>query len=203
MSGNIDLKELQKKAMSSFHEDGIIDIMIGLMGLIWGFSAFTDDSTMNVIWIAVVIPSYWWLKREYTIPRIGMVRFSPRSRGGLPRILVTGLVGAAVAVGIALWWGSTEASKPFFYYIITDYWGIMMGGVAAVAGALYARTGNIPRFYAYSALALTLIGSAQYSGLPFGVHLLALGAAFLGYGGYLLHRFTSKYPVQAVDGQDV
>lgn len=201
MSGNIDLKELQRKAMSSFHEDGIIDIMIGLLGLIWGFSAFTDDSSMSVIWIAVVIPSYWWLKREYTLPRIGMVRFSPRSGGGLPRILGTALVGAAVAVGLALWWASAEASKPFYYFLITDYWGPVMGLGVAVVGALYARVSNIPRFYAYSALALVLIGSAQYSGLPFGVHLLALGAIILGYGGYLLHRFTVKYPVQGVDGQ--
>ncbi len=201
MSGNIDLKELQRKAMSSFHEDGVIDIMIGLLGLIWGFSAFTDDSSMSVIWIAVVIPSYWWLKREYTIPRIGMVRFSPRGGGGLPRILVTTLVGAAVAVGLVMWWAATETSKPFYYYLITDYWGPVMGVGVAVAGALYAHVANIPRFYAYSALAIALIGSAQYSGLPFGLHLIALGAVFLGYGGYLLHRFIGKYPVQAVDGQ--
>ncbi|MCX6648321.1 MAG: hypothetical protein NTV61_02890 [Candidatus Bathyarchaeota archaeon] len=202
MSGNIDLKELQRKAMSSFHEDGIIDIMIGLLGLIWGFSAFTDDSSMSVIWIAVVIPPYWWLKREYTIPRIGLVRFSPRGEGGLLRILVTGLVGAAIAVGLALWWGATSASKPFYYYIIANYWGLIFGASVAVVGAVYARVANIPRLYAYSALALVLIGSAQYSGLPFGVHLLALGAVFLGYGGYLRHRFIGKYPVQAVDGQD-
>jgi hypothetical protein len=203
MSGNINLKELQRKAMSSFHEDGIIDIMTGLLGLIWGFSAFTDDQSLSVVWIAVVIPSYWWLKREYTIPRIGMVRFSPRAGGGLPRMLVTGLIGAAVAVGVALWWGTIEASKSFFYYLITDYWGILMGAGAVITGAVYAHVANIPRFYAYSALAFTLIGSAQYSGLPFGVHLLTLGAVFLGYGGFLLYRFTGKYPVQAVDGQDV
>jgi hypothetical protein len=201
MSGNIDLKELQRKAMSSFHEDGIIDIMIGLLGLIWGFSAFTDASSLSVIWVAVVIPSYWWLKREYTLPRIGMVRFSPRDGGGLPRILVTALVGAAVAVGLALWLAATEASKPFYYYLLTDYWGLVMGVGVAVTGALYARVAYLPRFYAYSALALALIGSAQYSGLPFGVHLIALGAVVLGYGGILLHRFIGKYPVQEVDGQ--
>jgi len=202
MSGNINLKELQRKAMSSFHEDGIIDIMIGLLGLIWGFSAFTNDQSLSVIWIAVVIPSYWWLKREYTIPRIGMVRFSPRSGGGLPRIVVTALVGAGVAVGLALFWASAEASTPFYYDIIVEYWKLGTGVVAAVAGAIYARVAYLPRFYGYSALALAIIGCAQYSGLPLGVHLLALGAVFLGYGCYLLYRFTRKYSVQAVDGQD-
>jgi hypothetical protein len=201
MSGNIDLKELRRKAMSSFHEDGIIDITIGLLGLIWGFSAFTDDSSLGVIWIAFVIPSYWWLKREYTMPRIGMVRFSGRGGGGLPRILVTVLVGAAVAMLLGMWWVVTRTSKPFYYYIFNDYWGLIMGICVAIAGTINAYLAHLPRFYAYSALALVLIGTAQYSGLPFGVHLLALGAIFLGYGGYLLHRFIGKYPVQAVDGQ--
>jgi hypothetical protein len=201
MSGNIDLKELRRKAMSSFHEDGIIDIMIGLLGLIWGFLAFTDDSSFSILWVVVVIPSYWWLKREYTLPRIGMVRFSGRGKEGLPRMLVTGLVGAAVAVGFALWWAATNASRPFYYYLITDYWRLIMGVGVAVTGAVYARLACIPRFYAYSAIALVLIGGAQYSGLPFGLHLIVLGAVVLGYGGYLLHRFIVKYPVQAVDGQ--
>jgi hypothetical protein len=202
MSYNIDLKELQRKAMSSFHEDGIIDIIIGILALIWGFSAFTDDQSLSVIWIAVVIPSYWWLKREYTIPRIGMVRFQPRGEGGFPRILVTALVGAGVAIGLAIWWASAEASKPFYYYLIADYWGPIAGVVLAISGSLYAYTASLPRFYTYSALALILIGTVQYSGLPFGVHLLALGAIFLGYGCYLLYKFMRKYPVQAVDGQD-
>ena len=201
MNENIDLKELRRKAMSSFHEDGIIDIIIGILALIWGFSAFTDDQSLSIIWIAVVIPLYWWLKRVYTLPRIGLVRFSGRKSGGLPRALVTGLVGAAVAVGLAFWWSATMASRPFFYYLITDYWGIITGVSVAVVGVCYARVAYLPRLYVYSALALVLIGSAQYSGLPFGVHLIALGAVVLGYGGYLLHRFIGKYPVQAVDGQ--
>ncbi len=201
MGENIDLRELQKKAMSSFHEDGVIDIMIGLLGLIWGFSAFTDDSSLSIIWIAVVIPSYWWLKREYTIPRIGLVRFSGRKSGGRSRTLFAGLVGAGVAVGFAVWWSATLTTRPFYYYLITDYWGVILGVGAAAAGVAYAKVSYLPRFYAYSALTLALIGSAQYSGLPFGVHLIALGASFLVYGGYLLYRFTRKYPVQAVDSQ--
>jgi hypothetical protein len=201
MGDNIDLKELQKKAMSSFHEDGIFDIMIGLLGLMWGFSTFTDDSALGVIWIAVVIPSYWWLKRVYTLPRIGLVRFSGRKSGGVPRALVAGLVGAAVAVSFAVWWSSTLTTRPFYYYFITDYWGIITGVGAAVVGVFYARVAYMPRLYVYSFLALVLIGSAQYSGLPFGIHLIALGAAVLLYGGYLLNRFIDKYPVQVVDGQ--
>jgi hypothetical protein len=187
--------------MSSFHEDGVIDIMIGLLGLIWGFSAFTDDSSLSVIWIAVVIPSYWWLKREYTLPRIGLVRFSGHKSSGLPRGLVTGSIGAAVAVGLALWWMATMTSRPFYYYLITDYRGLIMGVSVAVAGALYARVVYMPRLYVYSALALVLIGSTQYSGLPFGVHLIVLGAVVLSYGVYLLHKFIGKYSVQVVDGQ--
>lgn len=202
MSGNIDLKELQRKAMSSFHEDGIIDIIIGILALIWGFSAFSDMEAFSVIWIAVVIPSYWWLKREYTLPRIGMVRFQPRASGGFPRMLITALVGAGVAIALVLLWASAEASRPFFYYLITDNWGPVVGIAVALGSALYARAAYLPRFYAYSALALVLLGTAQHSGLPFGVHLLALGAAFLGYGCYLLYRFIHKYPVQVVDGQD-
>jgi hypothetical protein len=201
MSGNIDLKELQRKAMSSFHEDGIIDIMIGLLGLIWGFLAFTDDSSFSILWVVVVIPSYWWMKREYTLPRIGMVRFSGRGGGGLPKALLTGMVGAAVAAGFALWWAAAQASKSFYYYLFTNYWGLVMGVCVAVAGAVYARVAYLPSFYVYSAVALVLLGSAQYSGLPFGLHLIVLGAVVLGYGGYLLHRFILKYPVQAVDGQ--
>jgi len=92
-------------------------------------------------------------------------------------------------------------TRPFYYYIFTDYWGLIMGISVAVAGAAYTRVAHLPRFYAYSTVALVLMGSAQYSGLPFGLHLIVLGAVVLCYGGYLLHRFIGKYPVQAVDGQ--
>jgi hypothetical protein len=202
MSGNIDLKELREKAMSSFHEDGIIDIVIGILVLIWGFSAFTEDQSLNVIWIAIVIPSYWWLKRKYTLPRIGMVRFS-RKEKSVTTNLAAGAIGAAIAVGIVIWWTSVRSGQPFYYSLISENWALLLGLCAAAFSALYARVAYLPRFYAYAVLALVILGSAQYLGLPFGVHLLALGAVILGYGGNLLHRFTAKYLVQAVDGQDV
>jgi hypothetical protein len=200
MSENIDLKELRRKAMSSFHEDGIIDIILGILALIWGFSAFTDDQSLSVIWIAVVIPSYWWLKREYTMPRIGMVRFS-RNTKSATTALAAGAVGALIAVGIVIWWTSLRSNQPFYYVLISDNWALTLGLCSAALGVVYARVALLPRFYAYAAITLLFVGSAQFLRLPFGVHLIALGAVFLGYGGYLLYRFTRKYHVQAVDGQ--
>ncbi len=201
MSDDIDLNEMRKKAMSSFHEDGIYDITIGLLVLIWGFSSFTDDSTFIVIWVAV-FPVYWWMKRRYTLPRIGMVRFARKGEGSLPRVLVTALIAAALAASLVVWWEANQTPKSFFYYLLTNNWGIILGVCAAAAGVVYARVSYIPRFYAYSAVTLAIFGTAQYTGLPFGAHLLALGVIFLGGGLYLLYRFTKKYPEQVVDGQD-
>jgi hypothetical protein len=201
MSGDIDLKELRKRATSSFHEDGIYDITIGLLVLIWGFSSFTDDSTFIVIWVAV-FPVYWWMKRRYTLPRIGMVRFARKGENSLPRVLVTSVIAGAIAVSLVFWWEATQVSKSFFYYFITDNWGVVLGVCAAAAGVAYARVSYIPRFYAYSAVTLVIIGTAQYTGIPFGAHLLALGGIFLGSGSYLLYTFIHKYPVQVVDGQN-
>jgi hypothetical protein len=175
------------------------------MGILWGVWAWSGDgSGMEAIWIAVLFPSYWAMKRQYTIPRIGLVRFKkePRNPESLTRVTATMIISVAVAASLAVWWASTQAAKPFYFYLITDYWRLMLGLLIAASAAAFGRLNYLPRFYAYAALALLLISGSQFTGQPFGVHMLAYGAAVFIYGQILFQRFIRKYPLGEAKEED-
>jgi hypothetical protein len=111
---NIDMKELEKKAWTSYFQDGLLDIAIGMIML-----AAVLSSTLDVIGISdevrisiyiplmVVVPPVIVIlgKRYITIPRLGVARFGPH-RKARNRIMIAGLVGTQLILlaMLALQW---------------------------------------------------------------------------------------------------
>jgi MFS family permease len=84
MMTNLDLKQLERRAWTSFFQDGLLDIMMGLALLAVGIPAmlpgiFTSELSQDVaaaVLMALALGSYWAGKRFITVPRTGRAEFS-------------------------------------------------------------------------------------------------------------------------------
>ena len=84
MTTNTDLKELERKAWTSFFQDGLLDILMGLAllavpipAMLPGIftSELSQDAAAAVLMVLAILP-YWGGKRFITVPRTGRAEFS-------------------------------------------------------------------------------------------------------------------------------
>ncbi len=76
----ISLKELEKKAFTSYHQDGLLDIFLGIGIIVFGLGMATDQFYFGSIMPAILFPLWAAAKKAITIPRIGLVNFSPERK---------------------------------------------------------------------------------------------------------------------------
>ncbi len=197
------LREIEKKAYMSYHQDGLIDIVIGLYALAFGLGIIADKilefsfaTIMPAIMIAIVLPIWIQAKRKITMPRIGFVKFGARGANKLFALLlglaVAGL-GAALAFGVFMATG--QNGTPFWIEILFQYGMIWIGLGSAVIGSLFAYTMGLKRLHGYGLLTLALFASGHFLGVPFEYLLLAIGSVIIASGVVLLVRFVRRYPL--------
>ena len=86
MDQKINLKELEKKAFISYHQDGLVDIGLGLILLTSVLSSTLDeigtsDSLRQVIYIPLMLLCpliIYFGKKHITTPRLGYVKFASK-----------------------------------------------------------------------------------------------------------------------------
>jgi hypothetical protein len=79
MAEKINLKELERKAWTTYFEDGFWDLFFGMMFLTAGIRSLTDNVLFTLgIFVALVV--FFIGKKTITIPRIGKVKFGHTRR---------------------------------------------------------------------------------------------------------------------------
>lgn len=99
MSQRISLKEAERKVFASALGDGLWDILIGCLILMFAVAPFLSPS-LGDFWSAAVFVPFWalvylatWLIRKHVVrPRIGVVKFGSWRRARLTRFSVMMLV---------------------------------------------------------------------------------------------------------------
>ena len=194
----IDLKALERRAYLSYHEDGVLDIFIGLGALFFGLFMLTDMFWMAGVFPAIFTPVYVSAKRSITIPRIGYVKFGPQ-RARTPMLAILG-------IGIALFlcflvglvgFAGYDIIPPAFFAWLRAYHMLVLGAIVAVALGGTALITGLRRLYAYAALTVLLFAGGYLLGAPAWLQVLALGGLILCSGVALLIRFLRRYPIAA------
>ena len=197
MSDKIDLKEIERRAYTSYHEDGIVDIIIGVCVLTLSLYVFAEMLWLMGSLIVVYTPMYMNMKQRFTFPRLGQVTFS-KSRVGKMRRSFTFLVAlnvVAVLMGFYFWMAFAGGTPPSWFPLFVEYFAVVIGVIGAGIFAIVARLTEIDRFNRYAAATLVAMASANFLGTPFLIHIAVLGA-FIGVSGYLqLQSFKRKYPL--------
>jgi hypothetical protein len=195
------LREVERKAYMSYHQDGLLDIVIGVYALSFGLGIvagnvldFSFAAIMPGILIAIVLPIWIEAKRKITMPRIGFVKFGARGSNKLFAVFL-GLAVAGLGVFFVFTLASVQNGKVVWIDALFQYGLIVIGLGAAVIASLFAYTMGLKRLHGYGLLTLALFVSGHFLGIPFEYLLLTIGSVIIASGAALLVQFIRRYPL--------
>jgi hypothetical protein len=197
-----NLREIEKKAYMSYHQDGLLDIFTGVYILGFGLGIWADitleygfGSIMPAILIATILPIWIAAKRKITMPRIGFVKFRT---GGTAKVtaIFLGLMVVGLGVFLVFTLAASQSGLRHWLDLIFQNGMLVVGFGSLAVCVLFGHSMGLNRLYAYGLLAFVLLVIGHFIGAFFGYILLILGAAVMAAGFALLISFVRKYPPQ-------
>ncbi len=193
MTGNIDLKEIERKAWTSFYQDGLWEFALGLAMIIIWIDMITQDRLEWLMPAAMLaVPLFIYLiKRFVVIPRVGYVKF-----GGVRRVRnlkAVAVLAVSVLIGIAMAFAAGGMIPDFHKWLGQNWIPIFFLFKALIIFSLLAWLMDYPPLY-YSG---TVFALGLGLGSLFNSHLIFLAAWLLILipGIYMFVRFLMKYPL--------
>jgi hypothetical protein len=196
MNERINLKEIERKAYTSYHQDGIIDILIALFILSSAVWIIADMIWLGWMFFIVATSIYAAAKKAITVPRIGFVKF-PQQRS---KTIIWGAVGLAVllnVLGLITFMQVEGGSKPTWLLFAIEHYMIVIGVVVAALFCFVGYTFRTNRIYAYALLTLVIFIAGYFIYYPLHYYLILLGTLILLAGLVMLVRFVRRYPPSA------
>ena len=199
-----NLKEIERRVYTSYHQDGLLDICIGVFILGFGLAIFMYNVLGFAPIIGQVIPCSFFgaiivlypiAKLKVTMPRIGYVNFGKKGRN--KRIaLALGLMAAVVCAFFAfIFLGSPRFGNPLWWNLISQNILLIIGVGCLAVFSLFGYALALKRLHGYGLLALIAFGFGHFLGIPLAYTLLALGTIIMVTGFALLVGFLRKYPL--------
>jgi hypothetical protein len=197
------LREIEKKAYMSYHQDGLLDIVVGFYVLAFGLGVVADKilefgfgTITPAILVAIVLPIWVQAKRTITMPRIGFVKFGTRGSNKLFALLLgLAVAGLGVFMLFGIFLATGQIGRPWWLEILFQYGMIWIGLGAAVIGSLFAYTMGLKRLHGYGLLSFALLAGGYFLSIPFEYLLLVIGSVIIASGAVLLIQFIRKYPL--------
>jgi len=198
----INLKEVEKRTYISYHQDGLIDIFVGVYILLFGsgilLMTVTDFSTWFIIpaiFPAIMLPIWISAKKKITMPRIGYVKFGGRGANKLMALLI-GLTTVGLGTFMVLSFASISQGWALTVRNLIFSNGMLIIGImATIISSLFAYTMGLKRLYVYGLFTLTLFVTGHFITVPLDYLLVIIGLMIVINGFVLLLRFIRKYPI--------
>lgn len=195
MSEEIDLKEIESKAYLSYHNDGLVDLFIGLAAV---YLASVFYFLPNIYYLFMGTSIIWMLfymgaKKALTVPRLGYVEFSSERKTKTFLIIFYILFLNIVSFVLAMyaWFDPT-------IFLIIEANGLFVIGVVVSSIFIVAAYGTgIKRFYIYGLVTFVAFSICQVFLLHIFLPVLCLGLVMVVAGIVLLFQFLRKYPKQS------
>jgi hypothetical protein len=198
MKQEINLKEIEQKSYRDSNQDGLMEIMVGI--LLIGLGA-TFGTGLNVF--AILVPIFLFprfvgaIRKRYTYPRIGYVKLlqDDPKKTAIGMFVFMAFVLALMVICFLLLGKFKEAAA-------YKKWSPALMGVVLVGGFLYAhgKSGSI-RYIVFALLAVgfgllfSIMSFESYDGLI--INFFVLGGIFIVTGFILFILFVHKYPKPA------
>jgi hypothetical protein len=190
MNDRINMKEIERKAYTAYHEDGLIDIVIGFFIMSFAMLIILDIPTLAGGWASMAVFGYMAFKKSVTVPRIGYVKLKQNRVFALAigafviGFVVLGLVGfILIKQGIPAWMN-----------IIFDNYMISIGLIGCGLFMFGGYAFRVKRMYGYALLTLALFFAGHFVYFPLQYYLLVLSIILIASGLTLLYQFVHKYP---------
>jgi hypothetical protein len=198
-----NLKEIERRTYMSYHQDGLLDICIGVYVLGFGLAIFMReiwdfDSAMLplILFGTIIVPIWIAAKRKITMPRIGYVNFGKKGRNKII-ILALGLMAAVWCAFFAIiFLCSPRFGNPLWRDLISQSVLLIIGVGSLAVFILFGYALGLKRLYGYGLLALIAFAFRHFLGILLAYTLLALGTMVMVTGFALLIGFLRKYPLE-------
>jgi hypothetical protein len=199
MSYELDMKEIERKAYLSYSEDGLVDIAIGMVILLWGVFLIVEPSGLIGL-LGLLAFAIWYLgKRFITIPRIGMIKPSQKMERRFKNLGIFLVILGAIAFGGIL--TGRIIGYPFSSGYSLGILGLVLaGGISVLAYLL-----NAARLYVYAVLLFVAFAGGEILSAnittfeAFALSVILGGAIILFSGLVVLLRFLRKYPLPTME----
>ncbi|MEA1893590.1 MAG: hypothetical protein U9N36_00020 [Euryarchaeota archaeon] len=203
MTQETDLKELEKKAYRDSQQDGLMEVMMGVILMTFGGFFYSPIFAFYILLIVFSGKIVEFVRRRYTYPRIGVVKFREKN----PKNALTGVFLFELAVIVIIFTLIYISGDVTNYYSWVN-WAPLFFGMILVGPFTHAasKSGSV-RYYGYAILSVIL--GIFFSLIEFGsgctgliLYLIIVGG-FLVLGGLVIFiRFLRKYPLPETGVRD-
>ncbi len=185
----INLKEIQRKITTSYFEDGIWDLVIGLVFLNFGLSLIIDQVVFVGVGAAVVVTLVPLLKKWITLPRFGHIQILQREKRRFSMLGVLLLViGLALALGLSSTLANTSLGEIFLSNALLLI-GLIWGGTLVFVGYWL----HYNRLYLYGPLIAFPFATQDWL-IDFPLKMIIISALITLVSLIVMLRFIQKYP---------
>jgi len=188
------INTLEKSAFRSFWDDGLLDLMVGLVILVVGLSWWQDVAVFGAIFPAVCASMWYPLRKRLIEPHMGYVEFSGQ-RELKVRSFRHGLIAffaGTTVLGMVIFalWQSHKLPQP------TEWIAGFPLVLVAIPAVFFALFTNCRRFLVYALLLLVAAIEVILLRLEPHVGLIGSGAVITLSGLVQLVRFLARYPAE-------
>ena len=206
MNANMNLKQIERKAWTSFFQDGLWDIFMGLVLLAVGIPAvlpniFTSelhqDAAAAVLMVLAFLP-HWAGKRFITVPRMGHVKFSRARKSRQTKVAVIYAISAVVGVIVFLMVMLGLSSSPPAWVQrlgVQGFVALGIGGWMLFIMGLASYFMDFTRGYVIAALYALAFSGTVLTHNP--IMFIIAGTVAVLMGVVALIRFIREYPIPA------
>lgn len=195
MKTKTSLTHLKRKAYLDFHQDGIIDILLGAAILGFAIMIILDNVIFSSMsWLSFTL--YTSFKNAITIPRFGYVQFlEGNKKTGLALGLGIGLLILVLVLGILFILGPDRLPLAPISFL-RKFHVYLMSGIGAILMVIFGLGTGIKRLTAYGFGFLAAIAGSFLLEIKGEFTLLAAGGLILLIGLVLMVKFIRRYPAQ-------
>jgi cytochrome bd-type quinol oxidase subunit 2 len=192
MEQEINLKQLERKAWKSYHQDGLWDVFFGILLLSLGVTALTNSNTVHVVLTLAALAVFFCGKRFVTVPRMGLVAFGAERKAKKTKIAavltLTFVLGVALYIVVTLSSGAVEWMRDQTVLFPLGV-GVMMLAVFTLMGCWmdFGRMYFIGLVFALAFTGMMLLHNP--------IVFFVAGTVVLLPGLFIFVRFLRRYPL--------
>jgi len=197
MSQEQDFKKLQQRTYQSYHQDGLIDMIIGWSMIGFGLNmAFDNSAFLFFAWLPIIF--YVPFKNRITVPRIGYVKFTASNRIVIGAVLA-GLLVLLLGLFVFFLAGPDLIPTQISVWLRQNYM-LLLGSIAALCFVGAALLTSITRLYAYAIIIVAIFAGGTWLDINPPIFVIATGLLIEAVGIWLLVRFLRNYPLASEEG---
>lgn len=201
MAQNVGSKEREQPAYMRYHQDGLLDLLVGLGVLLAGLTMLVDsDFPLAALWVVVWVPMWMSAKKWITARRLPDVEVPKEHLAGMMRagVFIVLMLVLAVLAGMVVLWGRSTGSVPAgFLEGLREYLMVVLGVTGAFVMGVAAWLSGLGRLYAYAMLTAVAFVGGYLLHAPIGLAVTVVASIIMLWGAGMLVRFVRKYPKTA------